>query len=98
MLTSGAMLQDADDQEPVTRREVGAPALRGLHYCVEIAYREPTYSLYSGTEKIYGGSYQVWAADARSAIAEARARFEAEAAASGVGWGRVIVGIVCRPL
>ena len=91
------MLRDADDQEPVTRRELGGTPLKGFAYCVGIAYREPTYALYSGTEKIYGSSFQVWAADERDAIAEARARFDDAAASSGVGWGRVIVGIVCRP-
>jgi hypothetical protein len=105
------MLQDADDKEPVTRRVLGGtpagstdlspPATRSAErgsfaYCVEIAYREPTYALYSGTEKTYGSTFQVWAADDRAAIAEAKARFEDAAASSGVGWGRVIVGIVCR--
>ena len=105
MLASAGMFLDTDDSEPVTRRELPvltsgpllpAIAVPRFAYCVDITYREPVYALYSGTERLYSGTFLVVAADERDATAQAMARFEAAAAASGVGWSRVIVGVVCR--
>jgi len=90
------MSGEADDQGPVTRRELPVTSPQ-LAFVVDITYREPSYALYSGTEKAYAGTFQVWAADERAAIAEARSGFEAASRTSGVGWARVITGIVCRP-
>ncbi len=95
MLAFAGMLGDIDDQEPVTLRELPVTA-QLFAYVVVIHYREPSYALYSGTERTYTGSFPVRAADERDAIAQASSRFHSAALASGVGWSRVITGVVCR--
>jgi hypothetical protein len=97
VLACAGMLRDTDDDEPATRRDVSLTEGHRFAYTVDITYREPSYALHSGIDKAYTGTFQVLASDERNAIALARAHFEATAAISGVGWSRVITGIVCRP-
>jgi hypothetical protein len=90
-------VSDSDDEAPPTPREQpkGSHAA-GLAYVVVITYREPGYAQHSGTDKSYSGRFTVWAPDERSAIAQAKAEFEAVAARSGVGWVRDIEGVDCQ--
>ncbi len=95
MLPFPGMSSQPDDQEPETRRDLPLAGPQRA-FMVDITYREPSYALYSGTERAYGGTFRVLAADERDAEAQARARFDAVAASSGVGWSREIVDILCR--
>jgi len=89
------------DEEPPTARisEIPeAPSEQVDDYSVEIIYREPSYALYSGTDRAYSAGFLVRARSLNAAIAEARSRFEQIAALSGVSWSRVIESMSGRRL
>lgn len=92
------MAAHSNDEPPVTTRARPPAVSRSARfaYIVEITYREPGYAERSGTHEPYSGRFVVHAADELDAVTQAKVEFESVAAASGVGWVRVIERIDCR--
>lgn len=95
-MLSSNMIPDADDTAPITRRTPPGGQAPPLSWTVRIVYREPTYALRSGVDKAYSCSFVVEAKDEPDAIAQAKEKFEAMAARSGVGWSREIKRVECE--